>query len=1180
MINQELTPEQQYEHKYRAYQQAESKRLNTLAALAYAKKYTVRTGNLKPPRLNADGSEMTGEEGQEEKTPDEEVDPTENVDRKYSCLMVTVDETALTADIHALHSFFDVEDIIELELRPHVTIKYGLHTSNFADVVPYLTGVESINLHIGDLSLFTSDTQDVLKFTISSDDLVNLRSNIDRLPNTDNYPTYNPHLTVAYLKPGTGHKYLGYDSMSKGMVLQARSILFTTPERNNNEITLNAFCPTGDGGGVDPSCSPKGSKISNSLVDEIFTSVTGYHDDMKLDIPVKTGIKAAPKCANGQGDCTNQAFLEYQRSGAEVWVGEVVLPENIKTSKDDLRHNLEKYGDGQPGPVHSVPHAWNVVNGKIIDHALGSKRAADHIYFGKRIEKEVLDKLKHGDDLASLEHPIKPDWSVYDRVYIPQPTGNAFCATGEGGGVDPSCGSKLPNLKSAYKEKWDDGTEIEFLESPFSLIKGKVENPTGTQVKQAKEKTVNLLDLQGTQKVITDVGLAKPADNSYGLPLVVKSNGIRYIQDGHHRLTQELLKGNKSARVRYIDLDEKAITNAFCPTGEGGGVDPSCSPGATGAGKRYPSGTFDSSMKPTDTNEIENSHDKYLSTLKQKEVDVVTAYVIETGNDINNDLRKGKEHKDVPTLDKVIGGAPKTPKEFVTMRGMPDSTPYKDYRAGDTITEKAYTSTSLHYDVIDSEFGKMKSTTPNADGVFDMPAMLYIKVPKGSSGLMIGGDAETTGVDIKEYLLPRNSEFKVLSTKVKSGARHIQLEYLGPKKQPTVNAFCATGAGGGIDPSCSPKKQYITKVKVPKLKLPTKPDFISSQKGNVKENKKAVNELTKLAKAGNVSAVASHPATPSPKVVKYKADLLKALDTYHKGIGTAGLKLAGVKPKAATPASKAQKPDTGKTVSQKQAQTGQTTTDAAKEVIGGLGLTPKQVKDALTTDASPASSSKAQHRVDIVSAILSSGTAVKNAAVQLIHKQDKAAIQERVKAISSGEVSRAAKEYADTPLFDLNILSAIKVHDYALGGQAVCYMADRRVEMGTSSVTGDFRHELGHAIRASWGGSSYGNKTALTKVVSDGYDDAMARVKKDPPPGGLKLTHDEYETKYGVVGRRSLDNWEEHAAEQYRRYHKAIYQDKYEGGNGVHVLQYRNRHPNWSTLWDAHYTAALIGQEL
>jgi hypothetical protein len=40
------------------------------------------------------------------------------------------------------------------------------------------------------------------------------------------------------------------------------------------------------------------------------------------------------------------------------------------------------------------------------------------------------------------------------------------------------------------------------------------------------------------------------------LPIVVQQDGVRYIHDGHHRLTAEKLRGATTARVRFIDFDK------------------------------------------------------------------------------------------------------------------------------------------------------------------------------------------------------------------------------------------------------------------------------------------------------------------------------------------------------------------------------------------------------------------------------------------------------------------------------------------------------------------------------------------------------------------------------------------------------------------------------------------------
>ncbi len=129
--------------------------------------------------------------------------------------------------IAALQSAIAPEDLAEdgKELRFHITVKYGLHTQAPADVqavVQQWVGSQpstSIEAFLGAATLFAADeatmqrggaTSDVLKLDVQSEGLASLNRLLsEKLEHTDTYPTYFPHLTIAYLKPGLGQKYVG-----------------------------------------------------------------------------------------------------------------------------------------------------------------------------------------------------------------------------------------------------------------------------------------------------------------------------------------------------------------------------------------------------------------------------------------------------------------------------------------------------------------------------------------------------------------------------------------------------------------------------------------------------------------------------------------------------------------------------------------------------------------------------------------------------------------------------------------------------------------------------------------------------------------------------------------------------------------------------------------------------------
>ena len=40
-----------------------------------------------------------------------------------------------------------------------------------------------------------------------------------------------------------------------------------------------------------------------------------------------------------------------------------------------------------------------------------------------------------------------------------------------------------------------------------------------------------------------------------GVPIIVQARGVRWMHDGHHRATAEILRGASTVRARFVDLD-------------------------------------------------------------------------------------------------------------------------------------------------------------------------------------------------------------------------------------------------------------------------------------------------------------------------------------------------------------------------------------------------------------------------------------------------------------------------------------------------------------------------------------------------------------------------------------------------------------------------------------------------
>lgn len=175
--------------------------------------------------------------------------------RDYSCVMVNVKDKDFAKVFSQIVASIPDEDIYDppdddkfgREDKPHVTIKYGLHTGDADDVRHLIEGFGPIEIEIAGVSFFRADGKDydVLKFDIESDDLRKLRSLIEKeLPATDEHPEYHPHMTIAYLARGKAEDYADdkvFADMAKsklsGQKIVIESVCFSDKGSGKTEIS-------------------------------------------------------------------------------------------------------------------------------------------------------------------------------------------------------------------------------------------------------------------------------------------------------------------------------------------------------------------------------------------------------------------------------------------------------------------------------------------------------------------------------------------------------------------------------------------------------------------------------------------------------------------------------------------------------------------------------------------------------------------------------------------------------------------------------------------------------------------------------------------------------------------------------------------------------------------------------
>jgi len=123
-----------------------------------------------------------------------------------------------------------------IEIEPHITIMYGFKSNiNHEHIMPYLMPSHFIKVEFKDISMFEADEYDVLKFGCESKALDSLhKATKHYFENTWQWPDYNPHATIAYLKKGTAKKYVR--KLSKPFTLVPSGYLYSYPSGEKFEF--------------------------------------------------------------------------------------------------------------------------------------------------------------------------------------------------------------------------------------------------------------------------------------------------------------------------------------------------------------------------------------------------------------------------------------------------------------------------------------------------------------------------------------------------------------------------------------------------------------------------------------------------------------------------------------------------------------------------------------------------------------------------------------------------------------------------------------------------------------------------------------------------------------------------------------------------------------------------------
>lgn len=131
---------------------------------------------------------------------------------RYGCAMLYF----TFPELEDIHDLIDERDLyigedgdFGLETEAHTTLLYGLHDDvDVNDIIDVYDDNTFYTCEVHNPSLFQNEFYDVLKFEVTEGTLNRVNSQLKMFPHTTDFPDYNPHLTIAYLKPNKGKKYV------------------------------------------------------------------------------------------------------------------------------------------------------------------------------------------------------------------------------------------------------------------------------------------------------------------------------------------------------------------------------------------------------------------------------------------------------------------------------------------------------------------------------------------------------------------------------------------------------------------------------------------------------------------------------------------------------------------------------------------------------------------------------------------------------------------------------------------------------------------------------------------------------------------------------------------------------------------------------------------------------------
>ena len=123
------------------------------------------------------------------------------------------------------------------EDEPHITLRYGIYDCELNKIRNLIEGFGPIIVTLGDVTVFKNVDCDVLKIDVQGGELYRMRALLNNnIKYTGDFPDFMPHVTIAFLQPGTGEQFCGPYFKEQCARLTFREVIFGA--KNETKIHL------------------------------------------------------------------------------------------------------------------------------------------------------------------------------------------------------------------------------------------------------------------------------------------------------------------------------------------------------------------------------------------------------------------------------------------------------------------------------------------------------------------------------------------------------------------------------------------------------------------------------------------------------------------------------------------------------------------------------------------------------------------------------------------------------------------------------------------------------------------------------------------------------------------------------------------------------------------------------